>query len=81
MDSSCLHLDRMTWIKPSFAWALYRSGYATKHNQERLLKIKIGHMEFANLLRQCTWSKGGGGALGRIQWDPARDLFHGERDL
>ena len=25
---------RMTWIKPSFAWVLYRSGYATKHSQE-----------------------------------------------
>ena len=24
---------RMTWIKPSFAWVLYRSGYAKKHNQ------------------------------------------------
>ena len=23
-------LDRMTWIKPSFGWMLYRSGYATK---------------------------------------------------
>ena len=26
---------RMTWIKPSFAWVLYRSGYATKPNQEQ----------------------------------------------
>ena len=34
---------RMTWIKPSFAWVLYRSGYGLKHNQERILKIKIGH--------------------------------------
>ena len=24
---------RMTWIKPSFAWVLYRAGYAHKHNQ------------------------------------------------
>ena len=23
---------RMTWIKPSFGWAMYRSGYASKHN-------------------------------------------------
>ena len=34
---------RMTWIKPSFAWVLYRSGYAKKHNQERILKIKLSH--------------------------------------
>lgn len=31
---------RMTWIKPSFAWVLYRSGYGKKHNQNRILKIK-----------------------------------------
>jgi len=35
--------DRMTWMKPSFAWMLYRSGYATKSNQERILKIKLSH--------------------------------------
>ena len=32
---------RMTWIKPSFAWVLYRSGYASKHNQTRIIKIKL----------------------------------------
>lgn len=30
---------RMTWIKPSFAWVLYRSGYAQKHNQQRILLL------------------------------------------
>ena len=33
-------LDRMTWIKPSFGWMLYRSGYASKHRQEAILKIR-----------------------------------------
>ena len=33
---------RMTWIKPSFAWVLYRSEYARKDNQTRILKIKLG---------------------------------------
>ena len=28
-------------IKPSFAWVLYRAGYARKHNQTRILKIKV----------------------------------------
>ena len=32
---------RMTWIKPSFAWVLYRSGYARKHNQTRILRVKL----------------------------------------
>ena len=34
---------RMTWIKPSFAWVLYRSGYGRKHNQTRILKVKLAH--------------------------------------
>ena len=34
---------RMTWIKPSFAWVLYRSGYGRKHNQTRVLKMKLSH--------------------------------------
>ena len=66
---------RMTWVKPSFAWVLYRSGYARKHNQNRVLKIKISHDALAGLLEKCECRHGGGGAAGRVQWDPARDLF------
>ena len=39
--------SRMTWIKPSFAWVLFRSGYARKHNQGRILKIKLSHQTVA----------------------------------
>lgn len=67
--------ERMTWIKPSFAWVLYRSGYATKHNQERILKIKIPHKSLADLLSNCVCKDHTSGTLGRVQWDPARDLF------
>lgn len=28
---------RMTWIKPSFLWIMYRSGWAEKENQEHIL--------------------------------------------
>lgn len=69
---------RMTWIKPSFAWMLYRSGYGTKHNQERVLKIKVNHQTMAKLLKVCKCKEGGGGSLGRVQWDPARDLYSPE---
>ncbi|MFB9625482.1 DUF4291 family protein [Nonomuraea helvata] len=31
--------ERMTWIKPSFLWMMYRCGYATKPGQERVLAI------------------------------------------
>lgn len=32
---SCFKMERMTWIKPSFLWMMYRSGWATKKDQER----------------------------------------------
>jgi hypothetical protein len=68
----------MTWIKPSFAWVLYRSGYGTKHDPTRVLKVKVPHAAVAALLAQCKCAHGGGGALGRAQWDPARDLLTAE---
>jgi hypothetical protein len=70
--------SRMTWIKPSFAWVLYRSGYASKHNQEHVLKIKISHENFAHILAECQCKHGGGGSNGRVQWDPARDMYSAE---
>jgi hypothetical protein len=66
---------RMTWVKPSFAWVLYRSGYAQKHNQTRILKVKLSHENVAKLLNVCMCKEGGGGTKGRVQWDPARDLL------
>eukprot|EP00435_Cladocopium_sp_Y103_P040627 s1444_g11.t1 len=69
---------RMTWIKPSFAWVLYRSGYARKHNQTRILRVKLSHSSAAELLNNCQCRTGGGGSKGRVQWDPERDLMSGD---
>lgn len=69
---------RMTWVKPSFAWVLYRSGYSFKHNQTRILKVKLSHAALAELLGQCQCRTGGGGSKGRVQWDPERDLMSGD---
>ena len=69
---------RMTWIKPSFAWVLYRAGYGRKHSQERILKVKLPHAVVAELLSGCACKHGGGGTKGRVQWDPARDLLTSE---
>lgn len=66
---------RMTWVKPSFAWVLYRSGYGSKKNQERILKIKVGHDALGQLLSKCACGHGHGGTLGRVQWDPERDIL------
>lgn len=68
----------MTWVKPSFAWVLYRSGYASKPNQTRILKLKVPHGAMAELLSACKYKHGGGGSKGRVQWDPARDLMTSE---
>ena len=69
---------RMTWLKPSFAWVLYRAGYGRKKNQERILKIKIGHDVLGRLLSQCVCGHGQGKTIGRIQWDPERDIMTAE---
>jgi hypothetical protein len=67
---------RMTWIKPSFAWMLYRAGYGRKDkNQTRILKVKLGHAAVAEILSKCACGHGRGGTLGRVQWDPERDIL------
>jgi hypothetical protein len=81
-------LDRMTWIKPSFGWMLYRSGYASKHRQEAILKIKLSHAGFLEILRQSVetsfnpriyesehaWALALTKSEVRHQWDPERGL-------
>lgn len=82
------NLERMTWIKPSFGWMLYRSGYASKHRQERILKIKLSHEGFEKILSQGIptsfddniftskqeWKRSLDRSEVRYQWDPDRDL-------
>lgn len=81
---------RMTWIKPSFAWMLYRAGYGHKPGQTRILRIKLGHETVARLLSECNLSShqvtdrdatdsGKEKRSGRIQWDPERDLLSPEQ--
>lgn len=37
-------MTRMTWIKPSFLWMMYRSGWGKKDpNQHRILAIDLTH--------------------------------------
>ncbi|MCI0713903.1 MAG: DUF4291 domain-containing protein [Chloroflexi bacterium] len=81
-------LDRMTWIKPSFGWMLHRSGYARKHRQEAILKIKLSHEAFLKILNQsietsynpdlfadeAAWQNALTNADVIHQWDPDREL-------
>jgi hypothetical protein len=80
--------ERMTWIKPSFLWMMYRSGWATKESQEHILAIKIKREGFEwALSNSClshfdssiysfyeNWKDQLSKSPVRIQWDPERDL-------
>ncbi|WP_030490223.1 DUF4291 domain-containing protein [Micromonospora chokoriensis] len=80
--------DRMTWIKPSFLWMMYRCGWAIKPGQERVLSIDITREGFEWALSQAclshydrslhsdraTWSRQLKASPVRVQWDPERTL-------
>ncbi len=81
-------LERMTWIKPSFLWMMYRSGYATKEeNQKRILALDISREGFEWALNnsclsskpidmsQEQWGDYKRNTPVRVQWDPERDIF------
>jgi hypothetical protein len=71
---------RMTWVKPSWCWMMYRAGYSFKDaGQARILALKMKHEHFRELLSkaQLAHSKSGGEAskeVVTIQWDPERDF-------
>lgn len=83
-------LDRMTWIKPSFLWMMYRCGWGTKKNQEHILAVDIKREAFDYLIRSaiCStfnedefisrdeWKEKVKSSDIRVQWDPERDI-HG----
>lgn len=58
---------RMTWIKTNFLWMMYRSGWASKPKQERILAIRITRHGFEDILLKA--STHGSGSV-RLQWDP-----------
>ncbi|MEV6297769.1 DUF4291 domain-containing protein [Actinoplanes sp. NPDC051861] len=80
--------DRMTWVKPSFLWMMYRCGWALKEGQERVLAVSITREGFdwalANAVLshykrgahpdRATWQRELKRAPIRVQWDPERDL-------
>jgi len=71
---------RMTWIKPSFLWMMYRAGWASKDDgQQRILAIDITRDGFEWALRNASTSQDpvlpdGSKPPVRVQWDPERDI-------
>jgi len=81
-------MERMTWIKPSFLWMMYRAGWGLKDaGQKRILAIDISREGFEwALAHSCLshpekamsekdWQALKNDAPVRIQWDPERDLL------
>ena len=86
-------MERMTWIKPSFLWMMYRAGYGYKdHGQNRILAIDITHEGFRWALENSCgshipedmssedWDALKSRTPVRIQWDPERDIHHNPLD-
>ncbi|MFD8635215.1 MULTISPECIES: DUF4291 domain-containing protein [unclassified Streptomyces] len=83
--------ERMTWIKPSFLWMMYRCGWATKPDQETVLAVEITRAGFDHALRHAclshfehgthtdreAWKRSLRDSSARVQWDPERDLHLG----
>lgn len=81
--------ERMTWIKPSFLWMMYRSGWASKENQEHILAVKVKREGFVWALQNSClshfdknihsseqdWKIKLQESPVRIQWDPEKDVF------
>jgi hypothetical protein len=80
---------RMSWIKPNFLWMMYRCGWASKLNQERVLALWIKKSTFENILDQAVLSSFNNNYYSdqeswrrqlqeqnvRLQWDPDHDPY------
>ena len=81
-------MTRMTWVKPSFLWMMYRAGWGFKDpGQNRILAIDITRdgSEWAlrhacsshrdSSMPQEEWTRFKSQHPVRVQWDPERDLL------
>ncbi|MDG9704421.1 DUF4291 domain-containing protein [Streptomyces sp. DH37] len=80
--------ERMTWIKPSFLWMMYRSGWATKPGQEKVLAVEMRREGFEWALAHASlshyapevhtdadaWKEQLRASPVRVQWDPERSV-------
>ena len=78
--------ERMTWIKPSFLWMMYRCGWGAKPGQEQVLAVEITRAGFEwALAHAClssydrdryesreAWAGRLKASPVRVQWDPER---------
>lgn len=83
-------MSRMTWIKPSFLWMMYRSGWGQKDSRQTcVLSIRMKIQALITLLENATlsnfhdtenitdheWKESLKRRRNRVQWDPDRDIW------
>jgi hypothetical protein len=78
---------RMTWLKTSFLWMMYRSAWGTRPNQETTLAVRMLRSGFDWLLAEAVsstyveqlyprremWQSAIATSDVRLQWDPDHD--------
>lgn len=81
--------SRMTWIKSSFLWMMFRCGWAKKINQERVLGIWMTKSGFTEILKESVhssyqpevyqtrenWKAQLKSKNVRLQWDPDHNIY------
>ncbi len=67
------NLNRMTWIKPSFLWMMYRSNWGTKKNQEYILALDIYQTKFNELLEKAVLTSPDCASYDGLEWEKAFD--------
>ncbi len=81
-------LGRMTWVKPSLLWMAYRSDWARRPGQERVLAVDMLRAGFDEALAGATlshfdptvhgsreeWASSVKSSDVRVQWDPERSV-------
>jgi hypothetical protein len=80
--------DRMSWLRPSFMWMMYRCRWATADGQDRVLAVEMTREGFEwALAHSCLgqydhtfhpdreqWTQALKESPVRIQWEPERSL-------
>ena len=68
--------SRMSWIKTNFLWMMYRCGWCTKKDQERVLAVRITREGFNTILSKALTGRDEKEkglktrTEVRLQWDP-----------
>ncbi|GGH62131.1 hypothetical protein HNQ91_001206 [Filimonas zeae] len=89
LGGSNFSYSRMSWIKPNFLWMMFRCGWASKENQERVLALWLRKADFEVILSQAVrssfkaedysdrdaWKLDMERKEVRLQWDPDHDPY------